>query len=313
MMNVLSFWESVLKQDAEGLKHFFHQDAVIRWHCTNEQFTVEEYIRANGECPGDLAGEVECIEEMDDEIVTVTHVHPIDHSSSFHVVSFLKMIDGKISTMDEYWADDGPSPQWRQAMKIGIPIRQADTMAYAPVYSTTYTNPKNGERIHLKIRESLEQDLDDIRSLWADGQVMHYVGFPEGLKQTKEQMKSWYDRLIQTKPESNHFSIFADNQYVGESYYRIDREHDNLAALDIKLFPHAHGKGLAVRSLCFAIEQAFKYGADKVYVDPNPENKKALALYERLGFVTKEYPPHLKKVAADYNAVYMEKERPCRL
>jgi len=208
--------------------------------------------------------------------VTVTHVHPIDHSSSFHVVSFLKMIDGKISSMDEYWADDGPSPQWRQAMKIGIPIRQADTMAYAPVYSTTYINPKNGERIHLKIRESLEQDLDDIRSLWADGQVMHYVGFPEGLKLTKEQMKSWYDRLIQTKPESNHFSIFADDQYVGESYYRIDREHDNLAALDIKLFPHAHGKGLAVRHCTLQLSKPLSMAQTRSMLTPILRTKKHL-------------------------------------
>ena len=49
---IRQFFQDVIKQNEAGLKRWFREDAVIRWHCTNEQFTVSEYIRANCEYPG---------------------------------------------------------------------------------------------------------------------------------------------------------------------------------------------------------------------------------------------------------------------
>ena len=46
------------------------------------KFTVEEYIRVNCEYTG-------------------------DRSSSFHVVLFMQVRDGKNLSLDEYWGDDG--------------------------------------------------------------------------------------------------------------------------------------------------------------------------------------------------------------
>lgn len=58
LMDIRSFWEAALKQDAKRLREFFASDAYINWHCTNEHFTVEEYIRANCEYPGEWDGEI---------------------------------------------------------------------------------------------------------------------------------------------------------------------------------------------------------------------------------------------------------------
>ena len=93
------------------------------WHCSNEHFTVEEFIRANCEYPGDWDGEVEKTVMTDDMIITATRVYPKDRSASFHVTSFIKLKDDKIVAMDEYWADDGEAPKWRQDMKIERKIR----------------------------------------------------------------------------------------------------------------------------------------------------------------------------------------------
>ena len=122
-MNIQTFWKDVLAQDREAIRAYFHEDAYVNWHCTNERFTVEEFIRANCDYPGKWDGDVERIEENGDLIVTVTHVYPKDRSASFHAVSFIRMHAGKIASVDEYWSDDGPAPQWRQVMKIGKPIR----------------------------------------------------------------------------------------------------------------------------------------------------------------------------------------------
>lgn len=67
-MEIKDFWRVVLRQDAKEIRTYFHPDAYINWHCTNEQFTVEEFIRANCEYPGEWDGEVERIEMIGDLI-----------------------------------------------------------------------------------------------------------------------------------------------------------------------------------------------------------------------------------------------------
>ena len=122
-MNVKQFWKAVLAQDEQEIRKYFHKDAYVNWHCSNEHFTVEEFIRANCDNPGDWDGEVEKIVTTDDMIITATRVYPKDRSTSFHVTSFIKLQDDKITAMDEYWADDSEAPKWRQDMKIGRKIR----------------------------------------------------------------------------------------------------------------------------------------------------------------------------------------------
>ena len=121
-MNIRQFWSDVLAQRADEIRKYFHADAYVNWHCSNEQFTVEEFIRANCEYPGDWDGEVEKIVTTDDMIITATRVYPRDRSTSFHVTSFIKLKDNKIACIDEYWADDGEAPKWRQDMGIGRKI-----------------------------------------------------------------------------------------------------------------------------------------------------------------------------------------------
>lgn len=122
-MNIKQFWKDVLAQDRDAVREYFCDDAYVNWHCTNEHFTVEEFIRANCEYPGEWDGAVERIENAGDTVITVTHVYPKDKSLSFHVISFIRIKQDKILSVDEYWADDGAAPQWRREMHIGQPIK----------------------------------------------------------------------------------------------------------------------------------------------------------------------------------------------
>ena len=122
-MEMNEFWKAVLAQDAAELKKYFREDAYINWHCTNERFTAEEFIIANCEYPGEWDGEIERVEVLNDLYITVVRVSPRDRSASYHVTSFVKVLDGKILSMDEYWADDGVPPQWRLDKQIGTAIR----------------------------------------------------------------------------------------------------------------------------------------------------------------------------------------------
>ncbi len=122
-MDINSFWNDVLSKNRKSLPHYFCSDAAIRWHCSNEQFTVLEYITANCEYPDEWNGEIERVEESENKVVLVGRVYPKDQNVSFHVVSFLKLEKDKICEMDEYWADDGDAPSWRKKMNLGKPIR----------------------------------------------------------------------------------------------------------------------------------------------------------------------------------------------
>ena len=115
------YWQKVAKQDREGLAMLFTADARIRWHCTNEEFTAEEFIRVNCDYPDEWNGEIERLVVADGQIITVTRVW--SKTASFHVCSFFRVDDNRISQIDEYWGDDGEAPKWRQEMKIGTKIK----------------------------------------------------------------------------------------------------------------------------------------------------------------------------------------------
>lgn len=123
-MDINAFWKAVLAQDETEIRKYFDCDAYINWHCTNEHFTVDEYMIANCEYPGDWDGTVDRIETIGDLIVTVTAVYPKSRTASFHVTSFIRTANDKIISIDEYWADDTEVPQWRKDKRIGTEISQ---------------------------------------------------------------------------------------------------------------------------------------------------------------------------------------------
>ena len=121
-MDVRKFWEAVLQQDAGAMRPYFREDAGVNWHNTNEQFTVEEFIRANCEYPGRWDGEVERVVVQGGLVITATHVWAAGGGPSFHVVSFIQTEGERIVSVDEYWGDDGAPPQWRREKQIGRAI-----------------------------------------------------------------------------------------------------------------------------------------------------------------------------------------------
>ncbi len=119
-----AFFRAVLGQEPNALRKCFRNDAVIEWPCTNERFNVEDYIRATCEYPGAWAGEVDDVLSAAGQDVMITRVWPTDQSASYHCVSVIRRRGGKIAALTEYWADDGPAPQWRREMGIGKLLRE---------------------------------------------------------------------------------------------------------------------------------------------------------------------------------------------
>jgi len=153
----------------------------------------------------------------------------------------------------------------------------------------------------VELRLTGEGDLENVQKLWASPEVMRYVGFPEGLHKTLEELRQWLP-WVQQPPKRQHYSVYVQGVgYCGESYYDVDET--GLACMDIKLLPCARGKGIGYTALAYALDQAFHVGkAERAYVDPNPENRKALALYASLGFLPAIRPAHLEP----WDSLYFE-------
>lgn len=125
-MNITKYWDSILTQDAESIRNYFHPNAKIYRHNTNEQFTVDEFICANCEYPGLWAGKIEKCIYTSNLYITAVHVYNQAENLHFHVTSFIHLEEKQIIAIDEYWGEDGEPPQWRKNMCIGRTIDKGE-------------------------------------------------------------------------------------------------------------------------------------------------------------------------------------------
>ena len=115
-MDFARYWQSVAAQEKEPLRAYFTPDAAVCWPCTGERFRLEDFLRANCEYPGTWRAALERVIETEDGAVTVARVFSPETGVSCHVTSFFSLRDGKIASLTEYYADDGPAPEWRREM-----------------------------------------------------------------------------------------------------------------------------------------------------------------------------------------------------
>ena len=146
-----------------------------------------------------------------------------------------------------------------------------------------------GTRVTL--RATGEGDLADLMSLWNDGRVMKWVGFPDGLGYDTAKIHEWYGR-IQSNSDRHHFVVHAEGiGFCGEAYYAVDRAHSR-AGLDIKFRPEAQGQGLATDAQTTLIDLVFEAEPDveAVWTEPSKENAAARRLYGRCGLAPRLRP-----------------------
>ena len=59
----------------------------------------------------------------------------------------------------------------------------------------------------IEVKETTVEDIHNVQQLWVDGDVMRFVGFPDGLHETDERMQSWIRWIESNRPALNHYSI----------------------------------------------------------------------------------------------------------
>jgi RimJ/RimL family protein N-acetyltransferase len=149
-----------------------------------------------------------------------------------------------------------------------------------------------GSRIRL--RSTGLDDLNFLRKLWNDGEVMCYVGFPQGLGIDKHGMIEWFKKLKRHRGVDREHWIIENGQGrpIGEAYYKAEREYygyraEKMAQVDIKLARCFWDHGYATDALRTLIRHLLGKGFETIVVSPNLANEAALKLYGRLGFEPK--------------------------
>lgn len=105
----------------------------------------------------------------------------------------------------------------------------------------------------LTIRHTTEADLADVARLWADPEVMRWVGYPGGLRLTDDELRRWL-AWAEESPDRRHFVVSDDEiGFCGELFSAVDRG-TGRAALDVKLLPAARGRGVATAALRWLVD-----------------------------------------------------------
>jgi len=150
---------------------------------------------------------------------------------------------------------------------------------YQPVFETP--------RLIIRIAE--EADAESIFKLWTNSKVMTYVGFPQGLRITIEE--------IQQRLKTGKRSFFirplmivlkATNEVIGQCELGVPDE-NGMADTDIKLFPEFWGNKFGVETKRSLVEYLFTHTDCKiVYASPNVNNIASVKMQESVGGVKVE-------------------------
>ena len=116
MMDFERYWQDCIHQDKEALREWFWPDAKVIWPCTDEVFTVEEFLLANCEYPGNWNGELLHVTPTPMGAVTEVRIASDDGKYSCHAASIFTLYRDRIISLTEYYADDGPPPSWRKKL-----------------------------------------------------------------------------------------------------------------------------------------------------------------------------------------------------
>ncbi|MFT0533703.1 spermidine N1-acetyltransferase [Castellaniella hirudinis] len=137
--------------------------------------------------------------------------------------------------------------------------------------------------LKIKLRPLERVDLQFVHQLDNNASVMRYW-FEEPYA-TFTELQSLYDQHVHDQSE-RRFIVECEGEKAGlVELVEIDHVHRR-AEFQIIIAPDYQGKGLALRATRLALEYGFKVlNLYKLYLIVDQENKKAIHIYTKLGFV----------------------------
>jgi ketosteroid isomerase-like protein len=112
---VRALWQRFEARDWPGARQLLAADAVMTWVCTAERFRGGDAIIAvNAAYPeGWSIHPIECRPLDDGRILSLVRVDHPPHR--FFATSLIRVAEGTITEIEEYWATAEDPPAWRHA------------------------------------------------------------------------------------------------------------------------------------------------------------------------------------------------------
>jgi RimJ/RimL family protein N-acetyltransferase len=168
------------------------------------------------------------------------------------------------------------------------------------------------ERLVIRKAESSEADIEMYYSLWTNPQVMTNVGFPYGLKITRDKIG---ERILQESP-SEYESLLVvvlkgASTPIGECrLYKPDEK--GISSTDVKLLPDHWGNAYGVEVKRGLLDYLFTHtDCVAVKADPNKNNIASQKMQEavggkRVGEEVHRFPEHMRDYTCDVHSyIYM--------
>ena len=162
----------------------------------------------------------------------------------------------------------------------------------------------------LVVRKALPcpKDVDHFYALWTTPEVMKFVGFPKGLKITKEeilasigkQKKSQYDQALVVERMDG-------GEMIGECKLGLP-DKDGHSVTDVKLFPSWWNKGYGTEIKRALVNHLFTTTDCRgVKATPNRENRASQKMQvavgaKRVGDEVFRFPEHMRSYTVDVHA-----------
>lgn len=136
----------------------------------------------------------------------------------------------------------------------------------------------------LFVRFATPGDVDMLYALWTDPRVMTHVGFPKGLKITKdqinEQLRSESGRILDAVLIT---ALNSTSQSIGQVKIGSPDER-GISETDVKLFPAFWGHGYGLEIKLGLVDYLFTHTDAKiVQATPNVSNIASIRMQERAG------------------------------
>lgn len=146
--------------------------------------------------------------------------------------------------------------------------------------------------VRTHIRATRHEDLHFLQTLWNDGDVMRFKGYPHGMHVTDACMEQWWAMTPQALSSETSTSPLApphcviellDGTLIGELTYSVDAQ--QRAIMDLKLATPYWRHGYAAEALTTVLRELFATcTVKKAVIEPSPTNTSALELLRRCGF-----------------------------
>ncbi|EIW81380.1 acyl-CoA N-acyltransferase, partial [Coniophora puteana RWD-64-598 SS2] len=137
----------------------------------------------------------------------------------------------------------------------------------------------------LTLRAYTEADVDDLLRLWDDPLVQPLVS-GEPLRPLGPAYKELLKKDMDDATFGTIITLTETGEFMGNGTVRVREPKNRDASIYIALLPRFWSKGYGTEATKFMVDHAFRwFGLHRVSLGVFGNNERAIAVYERLGFV----------------------------